>query len=87
MENCNENVIEWFKGEKRATLTLAQGRHCTRIKKLSEAHPLECEIAAENKDGSIVAHIPVNWIKINPSRNISEEQREQARERMKANRR
>ena len=36
MENCNENVIEWFKGEKRATLTLTQGCHCTRIKKLSE---------------------------------------------------
>ena len=88
MEKCNENVVEWLKDEKRATLTSTQGRYRTKIKKLAKAHPQECEIVAENKDGSIVAHIPVSWIKISPLRKVSDEQKEQARERiMEVNRR
>lgn len=39
MDNCIENVIESIKDEKR----------------LSESHPDECEIVAENLDGSLCA--------------------------------
>lgn len=77
-----ENAIEWLKGKKTATVTLA-GRTTlnTRIRKLAKSHPGKCSIRDENEDGTIVAHIPVSWIKFNPEKELSEEERERLRAR------
>ena len=79
----NENVIEWIKDGKTATLSLTQGRTISRVMKLAKRRPEECKIVAENKDGSICARVPVGWIKISPIKEVSEEQKEAARVRMK----
>lgn len=79
----NENVIEFVKDSKRATVTFCQGRYKSRIKKLAAERPEECEIVAENQDGSLCAHIPVAWIKINPTHQLTEEQRKEIAERFK----
>lgn len=76
----NENVIEFLKDGKTATLSLSQGRYKTRIRELSQRHPKECEIVAENKDGSMCAHVPVAWIRINPTKELSEEERKRLSE-------
>lgn len=78
----NDNVIEFLKDSGRATVTFSQGRYKGRIRKLAKQRPGECQIVDENKDGSLCAHIPVSWIRINPPVAITEEQREMARERM-----
>ena len=83
MDRCMENVIEFIENEKRATVTFSKGRFKTRIRKLAAEHPEECQIMKENKDGSLLAHIPVSWIKINPTRQLSDEQRNELAERMK----
>ena len=83
MDRCMENVIEFIENEKRATVTFSQGRFKTKIRKLAESHPKECQVMKENKDGSLLAHIPVSWIKINPTRQLSDEQRKELAERMK----
>lgn len=82
MENCIENVIEFIRDEKRATVTFSQGRYKTRIRELAKRYPEECQIVAENQDGSICAHIPVAWVKVGPPRTVSEECRELSRQRM-----
>ena len=82
MEGYSENVIEWIKDEKRATLTLSQRRTISRVKKLAVQYPEQCQVVAENKDGSICAHSPVSWVKISPPRELSEEQRQQIAERL-----
>lgn len=84
MEPYKENVIEWIRDESQASLTLTQGRFKSRIEKLAVERPGECEILVRNKDGSIVAHVPISWVKIGPPREVSEEQRRQAKERMEA---
>ena len=71
-----ENAIEFITNEKRATVTFTQGRYKTRIRELAEKFPEECEIVAENADGSMCAHIPVAWVKIKPPMQLTEEQRE-----------
>lgn len=72
-----ENAIEWLKGRKTATVTLAGGTALnTRVRKLAKAKPDKCEITDENDDKSIVAHIPVSWIRINPEKELTAEQRE-----------
>lgn len=78
----NENVVEFLKGADTATATLSQGRYISKIKKLAEKYPDECEVF-ENKDGSILAHFPVKWIKISPPRQMSDEQKEAASDRFK----
>ena len=80
-----ENVIEFIKDRDKATVTFSQGRYKSRVKKLSVSHPGECEIVAENKDGSLCAHIPVSWIRINPSMSLTEEQRQNRAELMYQN--
>lgn len=76
MDSVIENVIEWIRGQETATLTLTRGTLATRVKKLAVERPKECQIIAENKDGSILAHVPVKWVRINPTITLSEEEKE-----------
>lgn len=77
--SSEENAIEFLKDSDRATVTFSQGRYKTRIKRLAKKHPESCEIIAENNNGSILAHIPVSWVKISPPVAQSEKQKELAR--------
>lgn len=79
----SENAIEFVKDGSRATVTFSQGRYKSRIKELAKKHPEECEIVAENEDGSMIAHIPVSWIRINPGMDLTDEQRERMSEHAK----
>ena len=83
MDDLRENVIEFLQNEKIATVTFTQGRYITRIKELAKKKPDECQITRTNRDGSIVAHIPVTWIKINSTIELSEENRKERSERMR----
>ena len=78
----NENVIEFLKDSEKATVTFSQGRYKTRIRTLAKQRPGECQIVAENKDGSLCAHIPTSWVKIIPTRELSDEQRQEIGERL-----
>ena len=82
----NENVIEFLRNAKRATVTFTQGRYIRKIKKLQERFPDQVEICHE-EEGLIVAHIPVSAVKINivPPRELSEEEKSAIRERLAKN--
>ena len=83
---AQENVIEFLKSDRMATVTFTRGRFISKIKKLAEQYPDEVQITAENKDGSIVAHIPVSYIHIsNRKREMSDEEREVYRQRARNN--
>lgn len=81
--DVNENVIEFVQNSNTATVTFTQGRYISRIRELAEKKPDKCQIMTVNKDGSIVAHIPTSWIKINPDRELTDEQRAIMSERAK----
>ena len=71
-----ENVIEWIKGEDVAYATLTQERYKNTVKRLAQEKPEDCKIIALNRDGSILASIPIKWVKIAPPKEISEKQKE-----------
>ena len=78
-DSMNECVIEWIKGDKIAGVTMPNNtRLKTRILKIA-AERDEVEVTV-NKDGSIYARIPSEWIKINPKRIPSEEEMKHLRE-------
>lgn len=81
--DCGENNIEFLRNSETATVCFSQGRYVSRIKKLSEQYPDECKIMYTNADGSIVAHVPTRWIKVSPTRKVSDEQREASSQRFK----
>lgn len=86
MADERENAIEWINGQNRVTVTLSQGRYISKIKKLAAKFPNEVQIVAENEDGTILAHIPLNYIKINrASRDLTEEEKEMLAERARNN--
>ena len=74
MNGCNENAIEFMTNGTKATLTFSQGRYKSVIRKLSEKHPDDCQIIADNDDGSLCAHVPGAWIRISPPKQYTEEQ-------------
>ena len=78
----NENVLEWTTNQRKATLTISQQKYKNRIYELKERFPDEVDIR-ENNDGSILAHIPTKWIKINPPRKLSEEYKTELAQRAK----
>ncbi len=80
-----ENGIEFVQGARTATAQFSQGRFKTRIRKLAEKYPEECRILAENPDGALLAHIPVEWIRINPGLVLTEEQKRKKAETMRRN--
>ena len=84
MLESRENAIEWLYGDKRATCTLCAPRRVNVAKQLAKKFPDECEIAAENRDGSIVFHCPEKWIRIQRpnAREMTEEEREIQRQKM-----
>lgn len=77
-----ENAIEWIRNSETATVMFSQGRYITKIEKLAEHYPEEVQIVARNKT-SIIAHIPVSYIKINRRvRELSDEERKAIGERL-----
>lgn len=63
------------------TGTLSFGAMQNRVRKLADQYP-EYDIVAENKDGSIMFHLPLSWVRLSPPRKLSVEQRAAAAERL-----
>lgn len=81
-----ENCIEFLKGATTATVTFSQVRFVNKIMKLAEKFPEEVEICHINRFpsgdiSSVVAHIPVKYIKLNYTK-LSEERKNEAIERL-----
>ena len=84
MDGVNENVIEWLRGDKVAAVTApSKSKLKGMITRLAEKCPDEVEILERNKDGSIFAHVPVEFVVIRKPKQVSENQREAARHNMK----
>ena len=78
----NEFAINWINGADYAEVTVPSGTALkSKLLKYAEKRPEEVNHVIVNKDGSMVCHVPVSFIKESPPRKVSDEQREAARER------
>lgn len=86
MADLKETTWEHIYGDKTATMYTSESRRINEIMKLKEEYPDLVEITAENSDGSIVVHIPAEWMRLRPKKkcNLTEEQRAAAAERLRA---
>lgn len=84
MESYNENCIEWISNQHNITCTFSQLKWVNKVKQLQKKHPDKVKIVAENKDGSIVAKMPIKALKLSIiERELSEEQRQEMSHRLK----
>lgn len=80
MRTTNEYALEWVQGDNMATVTAPEGSALgNKIMRLAEKYPNEVEVIH-----SELFHIPAKWIKVNPPKQISDENRSKAKERLKA---
>ena len=81
----DNDAVEWLSGDKNvskvACITATQRKMKNRIRRLHELHPDEVVIDADNEQ-CLLAHFPASWVKITPPRQMTEEQRQAARERL-----
>ena len=82
--NSIENVIEWINRQDTVTFTISQRKYKNRVEKLAKEYPGECRIVTRNADGSLVAKMPLTWIRISKPRVriLTEEQRQAAAEKV-----
>lgn len=77
-----ENAIEWYNGHDTITISLSQRKFINKINNLAQKYPKEVKIDRINPDGTVLAHIPLSYLKIQRPRILTEEEREKARERL-----
>lgn len=83
MEECD---ICYWRGEKHAEVTAYGGSKLkSQVEKLAEQEPDKVQIIRKNTDGSIFAHVPVEWVGVRRPRQVTmtEERKEELRERLR----
>ena len=86
MINTAETVFEHLDGKDTWTVSADERTWKNRLAKLAEQNPAEVECVAQNRDGSVMYHVPASWVKIRPPRkvNMTDEQRAALAERLKS---
>ena len=86
MADLKETVVGYIDSDKHASLCSGERKWINRILKLKTEHPDEVSIKEypETNQGIILAHFPKKWLKINPPRQMSDEQKVAMAERLKA---
>jgi len=82
-ENTCEIAIEWVKGQQRATITAySNSKIKGKLIKLAEKFPDEVDVYL-NEDGSVLGHVPINYIKVSHPKQVSEETKIRLAERLR----
>lgn len=84
-EDFKETSWDHLSGEKTASISTSEKKWIKVIQDLKEKYPEQVDIVAVEQDGSLLAHIPVDWLRIRPKKktNMTEDQREAAAARLK----
>ena len=68
IDKCIDNSLEWYIGDKRASVTASEQKLKNKILKLAKEYPNDVRIICQNEDGSIFASMPRSWIKVGKPR-------------------
>ena len=79
-----ETVYEHLAGEKYFLVSAEERWSINMIRRLKEKYPDEVEIRNVNKDGSLTARLPIDWMRVVPKKKYSDEQLAAMGERMKS---
>jgi len=66
VEEVKETVYEHISGGETFTITAAERWSVSVLRRLKEKYPAQVEIICTNPDGSLLAHVPADWMRIVP---------------------
>lgn len=80
--DLRENSVEWYTGENTITISITQRKMINYILKLAPKYPDEIKIICHPEDnfGTLLARLPLRYLKFRRPREVSEEQRERMKE-------
>ena len=80
--DLRENSVEWYTGENTITISITQRKIINYILKLAPKYPDEIKIICHPEDnfGTLLARLPLRYLKLRRPREVSEEQRERMKE-------
>lgn len=86
MEAFNETTIDHLGGEELCGISTGERTMRNRLAKLAEQNPDQVKCVAVNQDGSVYYKVPWRWVTVRKpaTRTMTEEQRAELAERMKA---
>ena len=67
----SETVFEHIRGNDTFTVTAAEPWSVGMIRRLQAKHPDQVKIICTNQDGSLLAHLPFEWMRIVPKKRVS----------------
>lgn len=80
-----ETIINYNEAEQTASVYTHNRRTLRQLEQLAAERPNECRLERRSHDGQAADYlIPKSWVKIRPTRIMTDEQREQLRERGRA---
>ena len=86
-KDIKEMNVNWLDIDDMVSVTAYQKKMINQLMKLAGAHPDEVRVVAVNKDGTTVVHLPKKYVHVSfgerAKREMSEEQRAAAAERLK----
>jgi hypothetical protein len=71
-----ETTFDHIKGNDKFSLTAAEQWSIAMVKKLKERFPDEVQILHTNPDGSMLVHLPFDWMRVVPKRRITEKRKQ-----------
>ena len=80
---CDDLAVDFQNGAKLCTVSVSRKKIISYLEKCAEQYPDEVQIIYRNANGSIVAYMPLSYLKIRrpTSRSLSAEQKETLRQR------
>ena len=67
----SETVFEHIRGNDTFTVTAAEPWSVGMIRRLQAKHPDQVEIICTNQGGSLLVHLPFEWMRIVPKKRVS----------------
>ena len=87
MSDLKETTINYIGGDKTFTMFSSEQKWVNKIRNFTEKdskqYSPDVHITYENDDGSLMAEIPLKWLKVSPPKKVSEEFKKAAGERMR----
>jgi len=83
ISDFRETGISHIQGDEHITMSSSERVWITKIMRMAKKFPDKVKIRAENADGSVFVELPYKWLKVSPTKVVSEESKLATKERFK----
>lgn len=72
-----ETVVSFTRGDDKVEVCTAMKKYANQLLRFKDQYPNEVDIIVQNKDGSIVAKVPVSWFRFVRPKTVRKDKEEE----------